>query len=74
MYDPWVSPHEADAEYGIRPVPRLEAGLYDAVILAVAHMQFKGMGAGAIRGLGKSNAVLYDLKYVLPSHLSDLRL
>jgi UDP-N-acetyl-D-galactosamine dehydrogenase len=74
VYDPWVSLHEADAEYGIRPVPQLEIGLYDAVILAVAHMQFKDMGADAIRSLGKSNAVLYDLKYVLPSQLSDLRL
>ena len=74
VYDPWVSPKEADAEYGIRPIPQLEDGLYDAVILAVAHMQFKDMGADAIRGLGKNNAVLYDLKYVLPSHLSNLRL
>lgn len=74
VYDPWVSLHEADAEYGIRPLPQLEIGLYDAVILAVAHMQFKDMGADAIRSLGKSNAVLYDLKYVLPSQISDLRL
>jgi UDP-N-acetyl-D-galactosamine dehydrogenase len=74
VYDPWVSPQEADAEYGIRPVSQIEVGFYDAVILAVAHVQFKDMGADAIRSLGKSNAVLYDLKYVLPSHLSDLRL
>ena len=30
--------------------------------------------AQAIRALGKPQHVLYDLKYVLPSHDSDLRL
>ena len=74
VYDPWVSPQEADAEYGISPVPQLNVGLYDAVILAVAHMQFKDMGACAIRALGKSNTVIYDLKYIFPLQDSDLRL
>jgi UDP-N-acetyl-D-galactosamine dehydrogenase len=44
------------------------------VILAVAHQQFKDMGVQAIRALGKSEHVLYDLKYVLSQAESDLRL
>lgn len=52
----------------------LENGQYDAVILAVAHEQFKAMGVDAIRALGKVNHVLYDLKYVLSQSESDLRL
>jgi UDP-N-acetyl-D-galactosamine dehydrogenase len=32
------------------------------------------MGGAAIRALGKPNAVLYDLKYVLTANESDLRL
>ena len=52
----------------------LENGKYDAVILAVAHQQFKVMGADAIRALGKADHVLYDLKYVLSQAESDLRL
>ena len=40
----------------------------------MAHEQFKAMGAGAIRALGKSAHVLYDLKYVLSQSESDLRL
>ena len=47
---------------------------YDAIILAVAHHQFKDMGATAIRALGQPTAVLYDLKYVLSAQESDLRL
>lgn len=74
VYDPWVNPIEAESEYGIIPVPTLNAQTYDAVILAVAHQQFKGMGADAIRALGKESHVLYDLKYVLDQSESDLRL
>ena len=74
VYDPWVDVSEAEHEYGITPVQTLENGKYDAVILAVAHQQFKVMGADAIRALGKADHVLYDLKYVLSQAESDLRL
>lgn len=74
VYDPWVDVEEAQHEYGITPVTTLENGQYDAVILAVAHEQFKAMGGDAIRALGKENHVLYDLKYVLDQSESDIRL
>ena len=74
VYDPWVSAEEAQHEYGITPIPEPIAGTYDAIILAVAHHQFKSMGAAVIRALGKTNAVLYDLKYLLTTQESDLRL
>ncbi len=74
VYDPWVSEKEAKHEYGITPIAIPDSGKYDAIILAVAHHQFKDMGADAIRALGKSNSVLYDLKYVLSRWESDLRL
>jgi UDP-N-acetyl-D-galactosamine dehydrogenase len=74
VYDPWVSVEEAQHEYNITPVTQLEAGAYDAIIIAVAHDQFKTMGAPALRALGKPGHVLYDLKYLLPADASDLRL
>src|SRR5690554_3502760 len=74
VYDPWVDTQEAQHEYGITPIASLEQGQYDAVILAVAHEQFKAMGAEALRALGKSAHILYDLKYVLDQSESDLRL
>ena len=74
IYDPWVDAQEAQHEYGITPISSLENDTYDAVILAVAHEQFKAMGAIAIRALGKAEHVLYDLKYVLSQAESDLRL
>ncbi len=74
VYDPWVSLQEAQHEYGITPIGTPKPGSYDAIILAVAHHQFKDMGASAIRALGKHDAVLYDLKYVLDPQGVDLRL
>ncbi|MET3433866.1 UDP-N-acetyl-D-galactosamine dehydrogenase [Herbaspirillum seropedicae] len=74
VYDPWVTTEEAEHEYGITPIAAPHPGSYDAIILAVAHQQFKEMGARAIRALGKTSTVLYDLKYVLSTTESDLRL
>lgn len=74
VYDPWVDRTEAKHEYGIHPVSTLTDHSYDAIILAVAHQQFKEMGVEKIRALGKAEHVLYDLKYVLAQSESDLRL
>ncbi len=74
IYDPWVNADEAEHEYGISTTDALQNGIYDAVILAVAHEQFVALGAEKIRALGKESHVLYDLKYVLPQTASDIRL
>ena len=74
VYDPWVTIEDAQSEYGITLISQLNQGNYDAVIIAVAHKQFKKMGAAIIRALGKPTSVLYDLKYVLSAQESDLRL
>ena len=74
VFDPWANADEARHEYGITPITQPVAGAYDAIIIAVAHQQFKAMGQAAIRALGKPGHVLYDLKYVFPASESDLRL
>jgi UDP-N-acetyl-D-galactosamine dehydrogenase len=74
VYDPWVNSQEAQHEYGITPLTDLRADHYDAIILAVAHHQFRTMGAEKIRGLGKANCVLFDVKYLLPASAVDGRL
>ncbi|CAK0738185.1 Vi polysaccharide biosynthesis protein VipA/TviB [Gammaproteobacteria bacterium] len=74
IFDPWVTVEDAQHEYGITPIDEPKSNTYDAIILAVAHHQFKRMGEVAIRSLGKPSHVLYDLKYVLSATESDLRL
>lgn len=74
VYDPWVDHDEVEAEYGLRPINDLKNGHYSAVILAVAHEQFTEMGGDKIRELCTDDGLIYDLKYVLPQDVSDLRL
>jgi UDP-N-acetyl-D-galactosamine dehydrogenase len=74
VHDPWISAEEAEHEYQVSPIAAPEQGAYDAVIVAVAHSQFKEMGAARLRRFGKTEHVLYDLKYVFNKEESDIRL
>ncbi|MGE6450716.1 Vi polysaccharide biosynthesis UDP-N-acetylglucosamine C-6 dehydrogenase TviB [Pseudoalteromonas tetraodonis] len=74
IVDPWCSNEEAQNEYGLSLTDEYKKNNYDAIILAVGHNEFKEMGADKIRGLGKVEHVLYDLKYVLPKQSVDMRL
>lgn len=74
VYDPHADPAEAQAEYGVTLVPQPQQGAYAGVVLAVAHSEFREMGAEAIRAQGQAGALVYDLKYVLPAQDVDLRL
>lgn len=72
--DTWADPAEARAEYGVDLVTEPQDGAYDAILLAVAHREYAKLTAAEIRALGKPNAVLYDLKGILPKADGDLRL
>ncbi len=74
VYDPWADRKEALSEYGIELIEKPQNSGYDAVIIAVAHKQFKDMGTEEIKKLTKPHSIIYDLKYVLPISNSDLRL
>ncbi len=74
VYDPWVDGDEAHHEYGLRPVKSVRKGSYDAIVMAVAHDEFRNMGLAKIRALGKREHVLYDIKYVFGAHEVDGRL
>jgi len=73
-YDPWADAAIAYDEYNIDMIVEPEAGVYDGIIIAVAHQKFRDMTAQQIRAMGKSTHVLYDLKNVLPTDASDIRL
>ena len=74
IYDPWVDPLDAAKEYGIDPVSSLANAKYDAIVLAVAHDQFKQMSIDEFKALAKDKYVLYDLKYILNHTDVDIRL
>ncbi len=74
VFDPWVSKIEAKQEYGLSLLDTPQPNEYDAIILAVAHKEFKKMGIKKIRSYGKSKHVVYDLKYLFSAEQVDKRL
>jgi UDP-N-acetyl-D-galactosamine dehydrogenase len=55
-------------------VDSLSTGTYDAIVIAVAHDQFREMGIDAIRQLGKPNCVIFDVKHLFPKQSTTARL
>jgi UDP-N-acetyl-D-galactosamine dehydrogenase len=74
VHDPWVNPQEAQREYGIDLEMAPRQGVYDAVLLAVAHGAFRDRGAKSVRAFGREGHLLFDLKSVFPASDSDWRL
>ena len=74
IYDPWVHKAEAQSEYGIELIGAPQEDTYDAIIIAVAHNEFKAMGAEAIHALGKKNHIVFDAKYLFRKGEVDGRL
>ena len=75
VYDPWIDLAEAEHEYGLQCLAQAPApGQYAAIILAVGHHQFIKMCEQGIKAFGQANAVLYDVKSILPMGAADGRL
>jgi UDP-N-acetyl-D-glucosamine/UDP-N-acetyl-D-galactosamine dehydrogenase len=74
IYDPWADAADCKHEYGIRPVRALSRKHYDAAVVAVAHKEFRELGAQGVRSLCRKNHVLYDIKNVFKAAESDGRL
>ncbi|SMC82417.1 nucleotide sugar dehydrogenase [Moheibacter sediminis] len=61
-YDPWANPKEVNHEYGIDSKTELSSQKYDAIVLGVAHKEFKDLDFPSLK---KENAVVYDVKGIL---------
>jgi len=72
IFDPWAEPAEVKHEYGWESVKTLKVSQdFDAVILAVAHREFKFLN---LDSLCKKNRVIYDVKGELDRTAVDGRL
>jgi UDP-N-acetyl-D-galactosamine dehydrogenase len=72
VFDPLIELKDAHDEYGLICLPSLlNAVKYQAIIIAVGHNQFIEMGASGIKTLGHPNAVVYDVKSILPIGVAD---
>lgn len=71
VWDPVADLEEAMHEYGLNIRSEAPAGPFAAVIVAVAHQQFRTFDFATYK---KQGAILFDVKGILPRHLVDARL
>ena len=70
IYDPWASPQEVKHEYGLKVTNVQPEEKYNAIILGVAHNEFKNLNYEELKA---DNGVVYDVKGVL-GELADSKL
>jgi len=71
VHDPWADPFIAKHEYGIDLQNNLPEESFDAIILAVAHDEFKDL---EIAKITNGTRVVYDVKGTLPVEFIDGKL
>ena len=74
IYDPWVDPDIALAEYDLQVIQKPKKNYYDAVIIAVGHSIFLEKGIDFINSLTKPESLTFDLKYLFPATQTNMRL
>lgn len=72
IHDPWASPEEVKHEYDLDIKSKLKGRNYQAVIIAVAHNEFKSIDFKAIKAAG--DTVVFDTKGFLDKEVVDGRL
>ncbi len=68
IYDPWANEDEVIHEYGLVSVKELPKDKFDAIVLTVAHNEFKNIDLSMFK---KENAIIYDVKNVLPLNFKN---
>ena len=71
IHDPWANPDVARREYGVEIANELPRDTFDAVILAVAHDEFRNLD---INQITNGVRVVYDVKGILPEVIIDGKL
>ncbi len=74
LQDPWADKNDIKKIYDIYPNSKPEKNTYDAVLVAVAHNEFKSIGLSNVKNLCKKNHVIFDLKNLFNSNQVDLKL
>ena len=76
VYDPWANPDEVKHEYGINILTTTNPSTlltgYQAVVLAVAHNEFKSINFN--QSTTQTPTVIFDVKSILPKNLVTGRL
>tara|TARA_B110000003_G_scaffold263389_1_gene287000 strand:+ start:1361 stop:2644 length:1284 start_codon:yes stop_codon:yes gene_type:complete len=68
IHDPWANAEEVMLEYGLKSIKSLTNEKFDAIVLAVAHQEFKSLNLKQHRF---DKSVVYDIKNFLSKDVID---
>jgi UDP-N-acetyl-D-galactosamine dehydrogenase len=68
IYDPWANVDEVKYEYGLDCVKEIPENRFDAIVLTVAHNEFKYLNLALLK---KDKSIVYDVKNVLSDLMKD---
>ena len=71
IFDPWASKEEVKYEYGVEVFNEVPSKKYNAIILTVAHDEFKDLD---LEMLKNGKAIIYDVKGFYDKDVVDARL
>ena len=75
IYDPWADNEEVKREYGLELKENYNLDEYEAVVLAVAHNEFKEISSKISKlKIQNSKLIIYDIKGFFDKNLVDGRL
>jgi|TARA_B110000238_G_C16138263_1_gene444917 UDP-N-acetyl-D-galactosamine dehydrogenase len=74
IYDPWVDESSLTHLNEVNIVQNPKLNYYDAIIITVPHKIFLEYGMKTIKSYGKSQHIIFDVKYLFPAHDSDMQL
>jgi UDP-N-acetyl-D-glucosamine/UDP-N-acetyl-D-galactosamine dehydrogenase len=74
IFDPWANKNEVFEELKINTINKPLNNNYDAIIMAVAHDEFKNLAIADVRAYGMNNHVIYDVKHIFEASEVDGRL
>ena len=68
IYDPWANKEEVKKEYQLESTQEIPSGLFDALVLTVAHKEFLNLDFDSITN---KKHIIYDVKNILPASIKD---
>jgi UDP-N-acetyl-D-galactosamine dehydrogenase len=68
IYDPWAKTDEVNHEYGLDSVKEIPNSRFDAIVLTVAHNEFKDLNLDTLKN---DKAIVYDVKNVLLENIKN---
>ena len=74
IFDPYIANFDFGRLKNVKIVNKIKSNNYDAIILAVAHDEFKNFNIKKLRSFCKKKFVIYDLKQMLDYNKVDLSL